>query len=58
MQRITYMLCLVGEIETITATDLRKSPGDILVQASLGKVFTITKNGKPIAELGPIKRSD
>ena len=37
---------LVGQTETITAMDFRKTPGDILLQAQMGKVFNITKNGK------------
>ncbi len=42
---------LVGETETITAMDLRRGPGDILTQVSMGKTFTITRNGDPIAVL-------
>ncbi|MCZ6775848.1 MAG: type II toxin-antitoxin system prevent-host-death family antitoxin [Ignavibacteria bacterium] len=42
---------LVGKTETITAMDLRRGPGDILTQVSMGKTFIITRNGKPIATL-------
>ncbi len=52
---LTGIVNLEGQIETITAMELRKTPGDILMQAALGKVFTITKSGLPIATLGPIE---
>ena len=39
------------EIEIITAVDFRKSPGDVLMQAQLGKTFVITKQGTPVAVL-------
>lgn len=42
---------LVGQTETITAMDFRKTPGDILLQAQMGKTFNITKNGVVIARL-------
>lgn len=42
---------LVGQEETITAMDFRKTPGDVLLQAQMGKVFNITKNGVIIAVL-------
>ena len=48
-------MMLEGETETITATDFRKSPGEVLDQASLGKVFTITKKGRPIAKIVQFK---
>ena len=38
-------------IEVITAVDFRKSPGDVLMQAQLGKTFVITKQGTPVAVL-------
>ena len=49
---------LVGEHETITAMDLRKGPGDILTQVAMGKVFTITRQGKPIAVLSRPEEQD
>ena len=44
---------LVGQTETITAMDFRKAPGDVLLQAQMGKTFTITKNGVVVATLSP-----
>lgn len=50
-QTLTKSMSLVGQTETITAMDFRKTPGDVLLQAQMGKVFTITKNGVAIAVL-------
>ncbi len=46
---------LSGLTETITAMDFRKTPGDVLLQAQMGKVFTITRQGVAIATLSPIE---
>jgi prevent-host-death family protein len=43
-----------GKIETITAMDFRRQPGEILDSVSLGKTFVITKQGKPCAVLQPL----
>jgi len=48
MKKLRDMSLLQGEHEKITATDFRRSPGEVLEQAAMGKTFTITKNGKPI----------
>lgn len=42
---------LVGQREKITMMDLRKSPGDVFTQVQMGKIFIITSNGKPIAQI-------
>jgi antitoxin (DNA-binding transcriptional repressor) of toxin-antitoxin stability system len=42
---------LAGQTETITAMDFRKTPGDVLLQAQMGKTFLITKNGVVVAKL-------
>ena len=42
---------LFGEQETITVTEFRKHPGDILTQVSLGKTFCIKRKGKTVAFL-------
>lgn len=44
---------LTGQTETITAMELRAAPGDVLLQAQMGKVFNITKNGVIVAVLSP-----
>lgn len=50
---LSKSMSLSGESETITAMDFRRTPGDILLQAQMGKTFNITKNGVIIATLGP-----
>ena len=40
---------LNGREETITVTELRSRPGDVLSQVELGKTFNVTRNGKRIA---------
>ncbi len=50
-QRLEKSAILSGQTETITAMDFRRSPGDILMQAQMGKTFSITKNGIVIAQL-------
>lgn len=54
---IAKSLSLEGLTETITAMDFRRTPGDVLLQAQMGKTFTITKNGVAIATLAPIERN-
>lgn len=53
MKRLPDLQLLVGQQETITVTDLREGPGDVLAQVQLGKSFRITKNGKVVADLTP-----
>ena len=50
---LTKSMSLVGQTETITVMDFRKGPGDVLLQAQMGKVFNITKNGVIVAVLSP-----
>ena len=42
---------LVGEIEELSLMAFRKGPGDIIAQVQMGKVFLLTKQGKPVAVL-------
>jgi len=42
---------LKGQTETITAMELRATPGDILLQVQMGKIFNITRNGVTVAVL-------
>jgi antitoxin (DNA-binding transcriptional repressor) of toxin-antitoxin stability system len=52
-KKLTNTSMLRGQTETITAMDFRKSPGDVLLQAQMGKTFTITRNGVVVATLSP-----
>lgn len=49
--RLTDQQLLAGKIETITVSDFRSRPGDVLQQVQMGKQFTITKNGKIVATI-------
>lgn len=42
---------LIGQTEEIALQDFRQRIGDVIYQVQMGKVFTITKNGKPVATL-------
>jgi hypothetical protein len=49
---------LQGELEVITATELRARPGECFTQASLGKSFCIIRKGKIVAFLVPPGEAD
>lgn len=51
--RTIDMKLLAGEKGNITMMELRKSPGDVLLQVQMGKIINITKCGKVIAVLSP-----
>ena len=51
MKKIREMLSLAGVVETITVTQLREQPGEVLDQVELGKRFNITRNDKVCAVL-------
>lgn len=51
MKRLTEYVNLEGQIETITMMDLRSRPGEVLDSVALGKVYILTKAGKPLAVL-------
>jgi prevent-host-death family protein len=41
---------------TIPQKDLRNNVGEVLRRAEAGEAFTITVAGRPVAELGPLRR--
>lgn len=51
MKSISDEVTLSGKIESISITELRNKPGEVLKQVELGKVFVIERNGTPIAVL-------
>jgi antitoxin (DNA-binding transcriptional repressor) of toxin-antitoxin stability system len=51
LKRIADEVSLDRKLETITAMDFRKSPGEVLASVALGKTYVITKAGKPVAVL-------
>ena len=50
-KRLEKSAILTGQVETIIAMDFRRGPGDVLLQAQMGKTFNITKHGVVIAVL-------
>ena len=48
---LTNTIDLAGQRETITAMEFRRTPGDVLLQAQMGKVFEITIRGVIVAVL-------
>ena len=51
MKKLADEKILKGKTETISAMDFRKSPGEVLLQVEMGKIYIITRNGKPVAEI-------
>lgn len=43
-------------VPTIPQKELRNSVGEILRRAEAGEEFTVTVSGRPVAQLGPIRR--
>ncbi|WP_067648359.1 type II toxin-antitoxin system Phd/YefM family antitoxin [Nocardia harenae] len=43
-------------MRTIQQRDLRNDSGKVLAAVEAGESFTITRNGKPVAELRPLTR--
>ena len=40
----------------ITQRELRNSSGDIMRRLEAGETFVVTRAGKPVGELGPVRR--
>lgn len=54
LKTLVEKLSLKGTEETISITELRSRPGDILTQVEMGASFKIERNGRLIAVLsGP-----
>lgn len=49
MKTLKDEVTLAGKLETITITELRQQPGEVLTNVGLGKTYVVTKNGKPVA---------
>lgn len=54
MKKLKDELSLVGKIEKISMMELRSSPGEVMTQVSIGKVFIIQRNEEPIAVLSRV----
>jgi prevent-host-death family protein len=53
MKKISELQSLVGQVETISLTDLRNLPGEVFNQVQMGKQYVVTKSGKIIARIMP-----
>lgn len=42
---------LHGHVEELSLMDFRMAPGDAITQVQMGKVYVLTKAGKPVAVL-------
>lgn len=51
MKTLAEMQLLKGQSETITMTEFRSRPGEVIDQVQMGKSFLITKEGKVVAEI-------
>ena len=54
MKKLTETLSLRGHFGTLTMSELRARPGDLILQVELGKVFLIMRAGKPVAVISPV----
>ena len=53
MKTLSETQILAGQTETISVMDLRKLPGEVFNQVEMGKVYEITRKGRPIAWICP-----
>lgn len=51
MKTLVQTVSLKGQTEEITLSDLRSKPGEVFAQVELGKEFTVSKNGRVVAEI-------
>lgn len=42
-----------GETATLTVSEFRAQPGEVLDRVSRGMEITVTKNGRPVAVISP-----
>jgi len=51
-------MCYSRRVTTIAQRELRNRSGAILRKAARGARFVVTVDGRPVAELGPIRRGE
>jgi hypothetical protein len=54
MKRIRDETTLTGKLEVISMTELREQPGEVMASVVLGKVWVVTKQGKPFAVISKV----
>jgi prevent-host-death family protein len=54
-------VCLTGDtialMDTVTIRDLRNRGGDVIDRVAAGNPVTVTRDGRPVAELRPLRSS-
>lgn len=48
MKTLSDEVNLLGKLEYVTLSELRKQPGEVFACVALGKVFVVTQRGKAI----------
>lgn len=51
--KTTDMQLLAGQRETLSMTELRSRPGDVVTQVQMGKTFDVEKNSQRVATVAP-----
>jgi len=54
MKRLDEQVSLKNKLETITISDFRSRPGEVMDSIRFGKTFVLTKSGKPLAVLSKV----
>ena len=54
MKKLKDSISFRGQLEEITMMELRGSPGEVLTQTMLGKIFIVTRNGRKCAVLSQL----
>lgn len=54
MKTLEQEVSLFGKCESISLSEFRSRPGETITSVQLGKVYILTKNGKPIAVLSKV----
>jgi prevent-host-death family protein len=47
---------MADAMRTVTVRDLRNRGGEVLDQVAAGEHLTVTRDGRPVAELRPVRR--
>jgi len=47
----------MAKMKTVTIRDLRNRSAEVLAQVARGETLIVTRDGEPIAELRPLRRS-
>jgi antitoxin (DNA-binding transcriptional repressor) of toxin-antitoxin stability system len=51
MKRLAQLVSLAGKTETISITEFRQRPGEVITQVEMGMTFDVTRNGKVVATI-------